>query len=410
MHNIILIWEMGAELGHITRLKELAEKLCQKGHNVTFILNTPSLISALPPHYPTTPFNVIQAPAKWTKKSLKLSRKPANFSEILIANGYHKTQELTDQIQEWQQLLTSLNADLIIFDYAPTAILASRGLLCKKMSLDDPFSKPPNSYPLPIFSMARNVSINNLRISDDKLVNIVNKALCTLHIPPIKFAYDIFHVDRSILLSIEEVDPYANQRENTKYYGPISSNNLSGASLTWSANPKTKKVFAYLKPDYPKLDELLDALSQLNIEAHIYIPSSTLKGEQGAMNNNKAPNIRISNTPYILDSSLQSADLLICHGGHSTTLNGIINGLPVLLIPLQQEQFITTQRCIDSGLGRGLNPHEGVKTIIPALLDLIETPHYRENARECQLKYQSFAFKPALDHTLEQAEKLLGSS
>ena len=52
----------------------------------------------------------------------------------------------------WRQLLTLLNADLILADYAPTPLLAARCLQVPAVVLGTGFSVPPSVSPLPAFN------------------------------------------------------------------------------------------------------------------------------------------------------------------------------------------------------------------------------------------------------------------
>ncbi len=395
---------MGAALGHITRLTPLAHALSEKGHDVTFILNDPALVQAPTTSPKPLSLKVVKAPI-WARKYLNLPVKPQNISEVLIASGYYDSKEVSSQLAQWQQLLLSLAPDLIIFDYSPTAILASRGMPCKKLGLDEAFSSPPPIQPLPPFARIDKNRQASLVHSDKSLVDSVNQGLNKLDIKPIDFAHELFEVDKSILLSIPELDPYVKFRTNTNHFGPMTIDNPQAISTTWSECKKTKKVLGYLKPNYPMLEVFLECLHGFDVEANIFIP----KVSSHIIERFSKGSIRISNSPYKLSSAFEEADTLVCHGGTTTTASAIMHGLPVLIIPHQQEQLAVAQRCINEQLGVFLNPHEGIEKITLSIKDILESPVYMQNAQKCRAKYQGLKGQTTIESIAGIAEGLLQS-
>ena len=399
MPNISLVWEMGEGLGHITRLKAIADKLQSMGYSITLLLKDPEQFQKFFSSDVSPEYRIIQAPT-WPEKQAKLSRKPANLSELLLANGYHDTNKLAEKIQSWRQHLLSLHPDVVLFDYAPTALLAVRDCPFIKIGLDDPFSTPPNSQPLPSFDTDQRLSKANLIASDTMLVKSINQSLQLCKLPAITSAADVFNTDKSFLLSVKEIDPFADLRSPPQYYGCITTDNHKNKQLEWPHNSSRKKVFAYLKPNYPKLKPFLDGLSQLHVEARVFIPGLKL----GAYNNFEHAHVHLSSQAYDL-STCEELDLIICHGGHSTVFNAMRNGVPALYIPLQQEQLATAQQSIRNGLGLGLGPHVGDADKIKAVLnELIFTKLYSDRAKQHQKNYQTLFKETAIKKIIEFIE------
>jgi hypothetical protein len=399
MAKIVLVWELGADLGHISRLAALATRLQQKGHTVTLALSNTAelqrLYSADSPSY-----EVVPAP-QWPDKPAKLSREPANLSEVLLALGYHKHEALTQRVWAWRQIFSALTPDLIVFDYAPTALLAARDFCCPKISLDDPFTRPPNLSPLPAYD--NSISTQNLRLSDDKLITVVNKVLDAFGLEKIEHVCDIFHTSKSFLLSIAELDPFAEWRKADNYVGPIKNPTTGTHKINWTSVTPTKKAFAYLKPSYPAIRELLTALAQLNLETKIFLPGA----HADILKFCSDYGLDIATTPFDL-ADLNQADLAICHGGHATSLQAVLQGVPLLIIPLQQEQLATARKCIASGLGLGLGA--GVtdsNKITNHLKRLLNEPGFRVAAQACATRYQRQFNESALDTIAHHLETLL---
>jgi Glycosyl transferases, related to UDP-glucuronosyltransferase len=398
MAKIVLVWELGADLGHISRLDALAKRLQQKGHTVTLALSNTAelhrLYSADSPSY-----KVVPAP-QWPDKPVKLSREPANLSEVLLALGYYKHEALTQRVQAWRQIFSSQTPDLIVFDYAPTALLAARNFCCPKISLDDPFTRPPNLSPLPAYDDS--ISAQNLQLSDDKLIAVVNQVLGAFGLEKIEHVYDIFHTQKSFLLSVAELDPFADWRDPGDYIGPIKTAGAGLRKLAWKSATPTK-VFAYLKPSYPAIREFLTALAQSGLETKIFLPGADAE----ILNRWANYGLDIATTPFDL-ADLNQADLAICHGGHATSLQAALQGMPLLIIPLQQEQLATARKCIASGLGLGLGAGVTDRDKITSLLQrLLSEPEFRAAAQACAAKYQRQLNEPALDIIEYHLETLL---
>lgn len=397
MSNVVLVWELGAELGHVTRLNALAHKFAGIGHQVTCVLSNPDQIHTLFAKDYSPPFNILRGPG-WPQRSLKLSREPANLSEVLLAVGYHNANALAKNIKGWQSVLAPLKPDVIVYDYAPTALLASRDYQCRKIGLDDPFSKPPSTTPLPSFNQDPNVGSKNLSISESKLLATINLALNECALAGIDHVYDLFATDKSFLLSLPELDPFCEMRSAVEYVGLLEATSDRGVEMNWRSESPTQKMFAYLKPGYPNLPEFLSVVHQLGVEAKMFIPGvapEVVEQYAGTL-------LEILDQPYDVSKRLHEADLVVCHGGHGTVLGSVMNGVPVLIIPLQQEQLTTAKRCIDSGLGFGLGAGVSVREkILSKIQTALDDNNSRNRAHLCSVKYRDCFKASALERVTQ---------
>lgn len=401
MSNIVIVWEMGSDLGHISRLKIIADELCQRGHCVTFILANPKQLNTFYGSDATIPFAIRQAPTRPENK-VRLTRRPANLAEVLLANGFNSAIGLTNQLKAWRHVLQPLAPDIILFDYAPTALLATRDFSCVKIGIDSPFTAPPGIYPLPTFDADAKVSLANLKISEKKLVDTVNQSLAALQLPTLEYAHQIFQTHKSFLLSISELDPFASQRAPVDYIGGMIPQKAIGLPLSWRTGADTTKVFAYLKPSYPNLAMLLHVLALMKIEGRIFIPETPKSIRQIYKNSS----LRISSIPFSLSQDLTESRFIICHGGHSTVLHSTMTGIPCLVIPLQQEQLATAKLCITSGFGLGLGPAVADQSKIAQVIkQLVTNDQYSLNAKACQNKYQTLLQTSTFEEMIDAIEQ-----
>ncbi len=405
MAKVVLIWEMGADLGHVFGLRSLAVELCQQGHDVTMVLCDTSTFEPVAGKQNTTfPFSIIKAPSPPATKKIKLTRPPANLTELLLVNGYNDADYLATQLLLWRNLIGALNPDVIVYDFAPTALLASRDMACKKITLGSPFTMPPLLHPLPSFNLDGKVSDNNLRISENKFIQMVNKALALISLEPIHFACEVFAADDQFVASIPELDPYRQWRKLPQYVGAITSNVVMGKSLDWQTASSQKKIFVYLKPTYTPLEFLLEVLDQLGVEAKVFVPNIP----KHIIDKFTHSQLTISPTPFLLGEDLSACDLVICHGGNGTLTSSVLHGAPCLIIPQQQEQLSNAHQCIAAGLGLGLGPHVIDKEKISSLLNrLLTAPEFKQAASACQRKYHYLTQQHVLNTLIHAIESSL---
>src|SRR5215469_15969615 len=140
-----MCWELGGDLGHVARLRPLAEALRTRGHRVSFILRETVAAERLldPGHYAW-----LQAPLQAVPVS-PVYVPTRHLPHILHNVGFHDEQALLGRMRAWRNLYAALSPDLLVFDHSPTALLAARGLPVKRIVLGTGFGVPPQVSPLP---------------------------------------------------------------------------------------------------------------------------------------------------------------------------------------------------------------------------------------------------------------------
>jgi MGT family glycosyltransferase len=78
---------------------------------------------------------------------------------------------------------------------------------------------------------------------------------------------------------------------------------------------------------------------------------------------------------------LPHCDVMVCHGGSGTLLGALAEGLPMLIIPLDGDHFMSADRLSGLGIARVLPAQEvNRETIYGEVQALLTTPAYRERA------------------------------
>ena len=117
MSRILLVWELGGNLGHITPLLALAKALRGRGHDVSFALDTRLASDVLT----REAFAFVQAPMV-RSTAPDLPREPASYPEILFHYGFADPAALTADarsVRRMRCISTSTMARLTRFHATP---------------------------------------------------------------------------------------------------------------------------------------------------------------------------------------------------------------------------------------------------------------------------------------------------
>ena len=141
MPRVAFAWELGGEFGHAMSCAGLARSLHARGHRIAFMFRELRQLAYIPE---TSAYDLFQAPVFPREGGGRL---PSSLAEILLGCGYADRAWLAGALAEWMRLLRDWKPDLLVCDYAPTALLAARALGIKRVSLGIPFAVPPPVSP-----------------------------------------------------------------------------------------------------------------------------------------------------------------------------------------------------------------------------------------------------------------------
>jgi hypothetical protein len=335
--NFAFCWELGGDLGHITLLANISRHLKQRGHRVCAIVKdtTHAMRYLQPLGIPW--FQAPKAMAPLLKKA------PLNHADILLGNGYGNSSCLTGLIQAWSSLLGLLRPDCVITEAAPTASLAARRLGLRCINLDEGFFSPPLSSPLPALRDWLPSSEEHLKEREEYVIAQVDRALSSLGLPALHTYNELFELD-TYWLTWPELNHFGHHSPE-RHIGPCwgASN---GIRLPWSAGGG-RRIFAYLKPGHPESLAALRWCIAQGFQVLAYLPrwSTQLTAQLQA-----SGRLVSSPEPLDLEWALQTCDAALCHGGTGTVTRSLGMGKPLLLLPVQVEQFRTARNLVQQGL------------------------------------------------------------
>lgn len=359
MATIALNWEMGADLGHINRFLAIALRLREHGHRPVMLLRDITRAeSVLGEHR----LEFLQAPV-WLTQVQGLPP-DINFTETLYRFGYLYPDGLLSMAKAWRAAWTLLNPQLMIFDHAPSAMLAARGLGIPRMVIGNSFAVPPRVRPLPRFQWWTNNTGDHARLAEteSRVTRNSNTVLTRLGAPPITQVSDLFQAEATCICSRSALDVYGG-REHGEYIGPINSV-TTGVNPVWPLGDGPR-VFAYLKPQYKHFEALLNAIVNSKARYLIYAPGMP----EALLRRYEKAHVSFSAAPLRMQEVVKQCHAVICHAGGVTDV-ALEAGKPVLLLPTQMEQTMTSHQ-VDA-LGAGVYmPLDGNPGALPKLIKRI---------------------------------------
>jgi hypothetical protein len=377
MATILIAWELGGGLGHLTRLVPILRRLRQRGHRLFAAVRDLSGIDAV---FGDLEVSYLQAPIKISKSPDRIEP-PRTFAHILHNSGFSHPGELRAMAEGWRTLCGFVNPDLIVIDHSPMALLAARGQRARRAVIGNGFCCPPDLYPLPDFRPWMPDASETLRRDEDRVLANVNRVLDGWGLEPLGQVSQLYReVDDTFLTTFRELDHYAD-RTGAHYYGtwPIPG----GREPTWPDLPG-KRIFVYLKP-FPALPDLLAALGQLECPALIYV------GRQQAKLRDRfeSPLLRFESELLDLQAVGATCDLAVLHGGHGTAALMLLAGKPSLHVPLNLEQGYNGSAVAQLDAGLGVLPDQP-QQFAPTLKVLLETDKFAQGARRFAARYADF--------------------
>jgi UDP:flavonoid glycosyltransferase YjiC (YdhE family) len=374
--TFLLVWELGQGLGHLVRLKPLAEGLTERGHRVIAVLKDVLHAAETLGHAAD---KVLQAPQSSTPHD---GTKRANtYAQILDNIGFADADGLSETVGSWRKLFEATKPDVIVFDHSPTALLAAQGLDARRVVTGTGFCCPPDVYPLPNLRPLAPGDPETLRRNEDITLGNMNLALKRFRVRPLERVGQLLGTaEETFLTTFAELDHYPD-RKGGRYRGVWTK--LQGATPEWPTlrNPK---IFAYLKP-LPTLPAILQELRSTQLPCLVYVDQPF----QWTTNRERTDSVRLVNRALDLRQVAHECDLAILNATHATTAGMLLAGKPVLQLPLTLEQALMAQATRKLGAA-AVARHNEPQTFGRALNKMLHSSAFSSAARAFAAKYASF--------------------
>jgi hypothetical protein len=322
-----------------------------------------------------------------------------SFAKILNNSGYSNSQQLASMIRAWRNLFELVKPDLIIADYAPTAILASRELGIPRLQIGTGFYQVPRQGRVPSFIELQGhpaIDSKNLEF-EKKILGHINAALKLNGMLALAELTQMQDTEQKLFRTFKEFDHYGN-REPVQYIGAMLSK--QGQKPEWPVGNGTR-VFAYLKP-FPSIGQLFMQLNQLKFPTLVY-PDGI---DQKIIREFSSTTLKFVDKPLDMRLIGESASFAIHNGNHGTVCELMLAGIPSMVLSLHAEQSIMGYRL--QSMSAGLSYFEKTaEQFHQGLKSLSQDPRYKLGAQAFAEKYREFNASQPIQTILATIDKLL---
>ncbi len=374
MSRILLAWELGYNLGHLSRLRPIAARLRERGHSV--LVASRDLAGAarvLPPAgvpfvaAPQAP--VIEGPDPHL----------ASYAEILLRQGWGEISQLAGILHAWLNLLRMFSPEVVILDHAPTAALAARSLGIRSAWIGTGFEIPPLTTPFPPFP---GIAVQRAVRVDAQALALANRVLSAMRLRPLPALRDLFAESRRWLATYAELDHYG-ARPQEEYVGIFPDPGI-GRIVEWPGHGE-RRLFAYLRSHTPGYEAILQALSEMPFDVICYVPE--LPPDAAAAF--ARAGLVLSPEPLRLEPLLANADLCVSYAPAGTIATTLLHGVPQLCAPPHVEANLTALRIEALGAGIMLRGEQTPSSVEAAVRKMLETETYTASAKEFARRHEN---------------------
>lgn len=374
MARILCVWELGADLGHLSHLRLPIATALQLGHEVYLaarqLKRARDVLGDMPIVYLQAPFKQDVAAAN---QSVFLS-----YTHLLARQCFSGVDELEMHVRAWRALFDLVQPDLVLFEHSPTALIAAHAYRFKKVLVGHGFAIPPlvltTDEPFaPFVTTPRTPEVQSALQADDAvLLQVINLALQRLGAQPLGALPELYaQADAQFLMTLPALDQFG-ARTGLRYLGVESPQPHSAPPWPTGAGPK---VFAYLHA-IPAMERLLQDLRSAGVCALLFVRGLP----PGLRSAYTSEHIRFIDQPVDLGQVAQQAAWVINHGNHNTVATFMRLGIAQLLIPLHQEQLFVALRLQDQGCA--LMAYQDQSGFLPEISALQADQRLRQRAAE----------------------------
>jgi hypothetical protein len=390
--RILLAGELSRGVATANRLLPLAAALAGRGHEITL---------ALPPPLNTALAASVGVP---TRESPVWGLPPPpgfiaiSYADLLQLGGYATPGSLNPLLDGWSALLTQTTPDLLISDFAPTAMLAARLAGVKQAAVGDGYSLPPPGRPMPLLRPWAEIAPGAAADAEGRVLAVIDACLMGRNARGVRALRDLFRGAPSFLCTFPELDHYP-IRADGEWYGEVFQV-AAGPQGEWPKG-QGERIYIDLDARHPAIGPLIEVLARLGLP-------TLLQGAgmaQALAAEIAKPNVKVT-TSTSRSALVEASDIVICQSADAA-IPALLNGKPLLMLPVFVEQMMTLHRVASQGMGHGLSPDSDAAELDAALRRLVDDSVCRQHAANFGRSYNGYTPDIALDAVVEGIEDLL---
>ncbi len=371
----VLFFGEAVTLAHVARPVALAGTLDPERYRVTLAADTRYDHLMRPDGLERVPLDTIST---------------GRFLEALARGSpVYREDTLERYVADDLRLMDSLRPDLVVGDFRLSLSVSARLRGLPYVGLSNVYWSPfaRQSYPVPELPLVRVLGVPMAQA----LFSAVRPLAFALHARPMnrlrrRFGLPSLGPDLRTLYTDADWTLYCDPPGlietaalpgNHRYIGPVAWSPQVALPAWWSnrLDPARPVIFLTLGSSGAGavLGTLLEALAALEVTVMV-----ASVGDQNAAS--AAPNI-VSARFLPGDQAAARANLVICNGGSPTTMQAIAQGVPVIGVPSNLDQFLNMNAVARFGAGLLLRPGKLSRAAVQAaVLRVLEDPLFRERA------------------------------
>lgn len=398
MANIIIAWEFGSGLGHISHLAPFIDTLIKRKHNVTLVTKD---LNPLSYFEFSEKLKVLPCPSIYSYEAKVDSI--SSIASILLGRGYGEVKHLSVMLKCWDSIFSLVQPDIVMIDYAPTALIAARMNNIKRIVIGSGFAEMEQNRPCRNLVEWVSYSAKHTFEHERKVVEVINSCIgCSGN--KIKYLGDLYCADLFLMTTLPELDHGQRDCSKTLYIRPTDKITFS-FSANWYENGKAK-IFVYLKANVRGVKQVITALRGGSFDVICYCAG--LPEKMRKQLNNES--FQVLAKPVDLSKLLPTADLIISHASKEMVGETLLVGVPQLVLPSQLEQMGTSHLIVKLGVGLKVSGIVSQNEILDVLQKLINDRKYRKAAERISAAYIDKKQLCDANKAVYEIERLLSKS
>lgn len=389
MANVVLCSEMGRGSRYMAKLADFAVELQAQGHGVRLICPDLHTAHAMPEFSKVSIFPAPRADIDPFLRSKQSDERPKNYSSVLLMNGYRNARTLVPLLRSWLHFFATLDADLVVGDHSPTALLAAKLLAIPSIMIGSGYTVPPQEHPLPSvapwrISMEGEAMVQgDLFFEDEKILHTLNETMKLLNFDRVEFTevHQIYSHAAQWVVSLPEMDHYG--RRELSYV--VRWMNRDEANVPeWPYGPGDK-IFVYMDAAAPHLPILLQQLKEIGDPVLAVVPKAT----DAFIEQYQATTIKIQREHVNIRRVSEQCKVIINHSGHNLVYELLMMGVPSVFLPNNPENTLLAYRLAKKKVGFA-GPAKPRKLNTAKLLETVKKhDQVWHNASRLALRYQN---------------------
>lgn len=399
MKRVLFCWEIGEGSGHVVPYLSLIEALRYRGWEVAVVARNTAEVGARVQACGATLF---QAPVCLSIFP-EMDVNSFNSTELLLQHGYGHEPIFDGMFSSWLSLMQTWQPTLVIGSNAPTAHLAAQCLAVADMAIGNGQTCPIAANPAPLTRPWQPGIEQRIAANEDRVRQTVNAVLQKHKFARRQFPMDMYSAVPALLCTLPELDHFGAQRSaEASYLGRFPSA-VSERDAQQSAPAGNFDIFVYLR--YTKaIDGLLNALAKRTTQSLVYLPNLT-PGERVKLETQHGSSLVFAAHALDLNKVLPSVKLVISNAGHGLTLQGLLVGKPLLLLPTHWEQSVVANHAVKIGAAAVISLSEQHPKFHRRIDEMLQNVFYREAAESFANRHKKLSATDALEQALAACER-----